>query len=58
MDRWPPKLFLYFIRQDGTLWAWGANNFGQVNDNINIPQYSPVNVSFPKPAWMINLPKS
>ncbi|KRE69623.1 RCC1 domain-containing protein [Paenibacillus sp. Soil750] len=45
-------------RQDGTLWAWGANNFGQVNDNINIPQYSPFNVSFPKPSWMINLPKN
>ncbi|NQX60077.1 RCC1 domain-containing protein [Paenibacillus qinlingensis] len=44
-------------RQDGTLWAWGANNFGQVNDNINTPQYSPVNVSFPKPAWMLSLPK-
>ncbi|WP_082927222.1 hypothetical protein [Paenibacillus oryzisoli] len=43
-------------RQDGTLWAWGANNFGQVSDNMNVPQYSPVNVAFPKPAWMLNLP--
>ncbi|MGO4497613.1 RCC1 domain-containing protein [Paenibacillus sp. 2RAB27] len=46
------------IRQDGTLWAWGDNNFGQLSDDTNTPKFSPVHVSFPKPRWMLDLPKN
>jgi len=29
------------IRSDGTLWAWGWNNYGQLGDGTTIDQYSP-----------------
>jgi alpha-tubulin suppressor-like RCC1 family protein len=30
------------IRPDGTLWAWGANNFGQLGDGTTTPRAVPV----------------
>ena len=30
------------IKSDGTLWAWGRNNLGQLGDNTTTPQASPV----------------
>jgi len=31
------------IKTDGTLWTWGACNFGQLGDNtVNVPKYTPV----------------
>jgi alpha-tubulin suppressor-like RCC1 family protein len=29
------------IKSDGTLWGWGANNYGQLGDKINVTRYSP-----------------
>ena len=34
--------FAAAIKTDGTLWMWGANNFGQLGTNSSIPQSSPV----------------
>ena len=31
------------IKTDGTLWTWGACNFGQLGDDtVNVPKYTPV----------------
>lgn len=30
------------IKKNGTLWAWGANNYGQLGDNTTIRKSSPV----------------
>jgi alpha-tubulin suppressor-like RCC1 family protein len=32
------------IRTDGTLWAWGSNQFGQIGDNTTVDKSSPVSV--------------
>ena len=32
------------IRQNGTLWSWGANSLGQVGDNTTVAKSSPVSV--------------
>ena len=32
------------IQADGTLWAWGRNNFGQLGDNTTINRLTPVQV--------------
>lgn len=32
----------YAIKTDGTLWAWGANNLGQLGDNTTLPKSSPI----------------
>lgn len=32
------------IQTDGTLWAWGRNNFGQLGDGSNIDRTSPVQI--------------
>jgi alpha-tubulin suppressor-like RCC1 family protein len=34
----------YGIKRDGTLWAWGKNDFGQVNDSSNVKIKLPVKV--------------
>lgn len=33
-----------FTKSDGSLWAMGANNFGQLGDGTGIDQYSPVKI--------------
>jgi len=32
------------LRKNGTAWAWGCNNFGQLGDNTSISRSSPVSV--------------
>ena len=32
------------VRANGTLWAWGANSYGQLGDGTTIPKSSPVSV--------------
>jgi alpha-tubulin suppressor-like RCC1 family protein len=34
----------YAIKNDGTLWAWGRNQYGDVGDNSIIPRSSPVQI--------------
>ena len=34
----------YAKKPDGTLWAWGANSYGQLGDNTNIAKSSPVQI--------------
>ena len=34
----------FAIKTDGTLWAWGHNNFGQLGDNTEIDKASPIQV--------------
>jgi alpha-tubulin suppressor-like RCC1 family protein len=33
------------LRGDGTVWAWGANNFGQLGDSTTTDHHTPVQVS-------------
>lgn len=33
------------LKGDGTVWAWGQNNFGQLGDGVNINRSIPVQVS-------------
>ena len=35
-------LYVVALKTDGTLWSWGANNFGQLGDNTRIHRSSPV----------------
>ena len=36
---------MYAIKTDGTLWAWGKNERGQIGNNSEVPRYSsPVQV--------------
>jgi len=39
------------IKTDGTLWAWGANNFGGVGDGGTVPKSSPVQTSVGGNTW-------
>jgi alpha-tubulin suppressor-like RCC1 family protein len=32
------------LKADGTLWAWGQNNFGQVGNNTTLDQHKPVQI--------------
>ena len=32
------------VRQNGTAWAWGCNNYGQLGDNTTTNRFSPVSV--------------
>ncbi len=32
------------LKEDGTVWAWGYNNYGQLGDNTQIKRYTPVQV--------------
>jgi len=34
----------YVIKPDGTLWAWGGNEFGQIGNGTYETQYSPIRV--------------
>jgi alpha-tubulin suppressor-like RCC1 family protein len=42
---------LLAIKDDGTLWAWGRNNFGQLGTNSQILQSSPVQI--PGTQWSV-----
>lgn len=35
----------FAVKQDGTLWAWGANDRGQLCDGTAIDRLSPVKVA-------------
>jgi alpha-tubulin suppressor-like RCC1 family protein len=37
-------VFSLGVRSNGTAWAWGSNNFGELGDNSTIPRSSPVSV--------------
>jgi alpha-tubulin suppressor-like RCC1 family protein len=32
------------IKKDGSLWAWGANEYGQIGDGTTETRYSPVKI--------------
>ena len=32
------------LKNDGTVWSWGGNNYGQVGDGTNINRYLPVEI--------------
>lgn len=32
------------IKTDGTLWAWGANDFGQLGDGTTVPKTTPIQI--------------
>ena len=34
----------YAVKSDGSLWAWGRNDYGQVGDGTTISRYTPVEV--------------
>jgi alpha-tubulin suppressor-like RCC1 family protein len=38
------SLFSFAIKTDGTLWAWGSNNLGQLGDSTTVNKSSPVQV--------------
>ena len=35
------------LAADGTIWAWGANNYGQLGDGTNDEHHSPVHLTAP-----------
>jgi alpha-tubulin suppressor-like RCC1 family protein len=37
----------YAVKNDGTIWAWGSNDNGQIGDGTTTNRYNPVQVSFP-----------
>jgi alpha-tubulin suppressor-like RCC1 family protein len=39
-----PEGFAAAVRQDGTLWAWGANTNGQLGDGTRIPKDLPLRI--------------
>jgi len=39
------QLTSFAIRNDGTVWAWGQNNYGQLGDGTTIQRTSPVQVT-------------
>lgn len=38
-------LHVLTLQTDGTVWAWGVNNYGQLGDGTNINRNSPIRVS-------------
>jgi len=45
--------FSLAIRSNGTLWAWGYNQFGQLGDNTNVSKRSPVSVVGGFTDWVL-----
>jgi len=44
-ERVVPTLYYTFaIREDGTLWAWGRNDFGQLGDGTTVNRYRPTRI--------------
>ena len=39
------------LKNDGTLWAWGQNTYGQLGDNTTISKKAPVSIS-PEKIWV------
>lgn len=35
----------HVLKNDGTVWGWGANTYGQLGDGTNMPRVSPVQVT-------------
>jgi len=40
------------LKSDGTLWAWGRNDYGQLGDGTNINRTAPVQVSGGGTTWV------
>ncbi len=40
-----------FIKDDGSLWAWGNNSYGQLGDGTTTNRNSPVNI-LPNSKWI------
>ena len=38
------------LKNDGTVWAWGNNMYGQLGDGTNTPSSTPVQVKLPSSA--------
>ena len=36
--------YILALKDDGTVWAWGKNQYGQLGDGTNITRYEPVQV--------------
>jgi alpha-tubulin suppressor-like RCC1 family protein len=34
------------LKSDGTLWAWGRNDYGQLGDGTYVDQISPIQVGY------------
>ena len=55
-DRWievgAGSNFSFAIRNDGSLWAWGANNLGQLGDGTTLDRLAPVRVSPVGETWL------
>jgi alpha-tubulin suppressor-like RCC1 family protein len=40
------------LKSDGTLWAWGDNDYGQLGDGFNTDRHTPVQVSGGGNTWV------
>ena len=40
-------LYTIVLKQDGTVWAWGYNTYGQLGDGTTTNRYTPIEVIFP-----------
>jgi alpha-tubulin suppressor-like RCC1 family protein len=38
-------LHIAALKNDGTVWAWGLNNYGELGDGTTTDRYTPVQVS-------------
>jgi len=47
--------FAFGIKNDGTLWSWGHNNYGQLGDNSIINKSSPVQITHPSGRSWLNV---
>lgn len=48
------RLHCLALRNDGTVWAWGQNDYGQVGDGTTVNRLVPVRVPLPRPAVAIS----